>query len=531
MVVGSVEIDKEWTLTGGRVILFALFTTLAVEPISFFVRTWFGATIWHDHPIVMTLASLCIFPSIVACLARWLILPFMRRPAPLEPEPGLRVAAVTTFVSSGEPLDMLATTLEAMVAMDYPHDTWVLDEEDTPEVRALCERLGAHHFSRKGKPYYNRNEGSFERSSKHGNYNAWLDRIGFENYDFLAAFDPDHTPKKNFLCRVLGYFRDPEVAWVQLPQAYRNQGVNLISRGAAEETYSYNSSILMASYGLGFVTMIGCHNTHRMAALQANGGFATHEADDMLAALDYQASGWKGVFVPEILARGQTPTTWSAYLNQQRRWARSVLDIKLRRFPRSVSPLFDIRQRMIGFAHGLSYLYAGFSIPLLAGVAAYSMITGIDTAELADNLLVPAFWMGLSIVMLEGYRQTFYLDRRERGIPWRAALLQVAKWPYFVAALWDVATQRKVRYVLTPKSDQASDGAVAWPHWSLALGTLAAAGVGLLVQRSLGSVALIAGGLLTVSSTYLAVVIHRARPTDEPSAALETSVSETEAGS
>ena len=39
--------------------------------------------------------------------------------------------------------------------------------------------------------------------------------------------------------------------------------------------------------------------------------------------LSYQASGWRGVYVPEILSRGLTPVDWSGYLSQQRRWARN----------------------------------------------------------------------------------------------------------------------------------------------------------------------------------------------------------------
>ena len=39
----------------------------------------------------------------------------------------------------------------ALVAMDYPHDTWVLDEGGDKRVRALCTRLGARYFTRKGR--------------------------------------------------------------------------------------------------------------------------------------------------------------------------------------------------------------------------------------------------------------------------------------------------------------------------------------------------------------------------------------------
>ena len=36
------------------------------------------------------------------------------------------------------------------------------------------------------------------------------------------------------------------------------------------------------------------------------------------------------MYVPEVLAVGLTPTSWTGYMRQQARWTRSVLDIKLR---------------------------------------------------------------------------------------------------------------------------------------------------------------------------------------------------------
>ena len=75
--------------------------------------------------------------------------------------------------------------------------------------------------------------------------------------------------------------------------------------------------------------------THRVTALQQVGGFAPHDADDLLLTLRYRSGGWRGVYVPKILARGLTPVDWHGYLQQQLRWARSVLDIKLRLYPKS----------------------------------------------------------------------------------------------------------------------------------------------------------------------------------------------------
>src|SRR5207237_104011 len=134
------------------------------------------------------------------------------------------------------------------VAMDYPHDNCVLDEGNDDRVKALCCSLGARHFSRKGLSEYQTSSGPFQAKTKHGNYNAWLAEIGFANYDIVVGFDPDHIPAPRFLSRVLGYFDDPKVGFVQAAQLYYNQGASFVAKGAAEETYAYYSSIQMTAY-------------------------------------------------------------------------------------------------------------------------------------------------------------------------------------------------------------------------------------------------------------------------------------------
>ena len=50
----------------------------------------------------------------------------------------------------------------------------------------------------------------------------------------------------------------------------------------------------MASYGLGQTILVGSHTTQRISALMEVGGFAAHDADDLLITLRYRASRWQG---------------------------------------------------------------------------------------------------------------------------------------------------------------------------------------------------------------------------------------------
>ena len=250
---------------------------------------------------------------------------------------------------------------------------------------------------------------------------------------------------------MIGFFEDPKVAYVQAPQAYYNQKAAFIARGGAEETYAYYSSVQMASYGMGYPIIVGSHNTHRVTALDEVGGFPAHDAEDLLLTLRYRASGWQGVYVPKILARGLTPVDWGGYLQQQRRWARSVLDIKLRRYSESSKGL-SWKSWIMSFLHGLNYLHRAVMIFFGLLLISFMLATGITPSLVSYPTMQKLAVLCLVLQLCEFYRQRFYLDpRNEWGFHWRVALLQYAKWPWFLLALLDVLLGRRVSYILTPK--------------------------------------------------------------------------------
>jgi cellulose synthase (UDP-forming) len=415
-----------------RVVFWALTAIVAATVVAVGLYWW---SLRDHHPVLFALISGLLIFHLAVWSGRWFTLLNMRAPVPLAPEAGMSVAAVTTFHPGSEPLEMLERTVQALVAMRYPHDTWVLDEGDTGEVKALCNRLGVQHYTRFHKTEYQDQTGPFQAETKHGNYNAWLRDVGYSRYDYLVAFDTDHIPEPAFLDRVLGYFRDPGVGYVQTPQVYYNQSASFIARGAAEETYAYYSSHQMASYAVGHPILTGCHNAQRLRALREVGSIPAHDAEDLLLTLRYRAHGWRGVYIPEILALGTTPVDWAGYLRQQMRWARAVLDIKIREYPKLMWKLPPV-ERAAGFLHGLYYLRA-LTFPFLYGLVAWLVATGVEPAFVSWAALGRVGLAALAIATADRFRQNFYLDpRREAGLHWRALLLQFAKWPFLMLAAW-----------------------------------------------------------------------------------------------
>lgn len=454
----------------GDYVAFALLAGLNLIAIVYFGVYWFSTRNWFVQPVLFVFVTILLVIVLGNYQGRWLMLLLMKRPVLPRLRTHPRVGAATTFVPGSESFNMLECTVQSLLAMNYAHDTWVLDEGDDARVKALCTRLGVHHFTRAGLAHYQAESGTFSSKTKYGNINAWLHEHAFARYDVVALFDPDHVALPNFLDRVLGYFEDPTIGYVQAAPAYYNQKASFVARGAAEETYAYNSSIQMAAYAMGYPVIIGSHNTHRVSALREIGGLQPHDADDVLMTLVYQARGWRGVFVPEILARGLVPVDWSSYLTQQRRWARSVLDVKLRIHPRMSSSLSSTT-RVMSFLHGLNYLYRSFVLFASVLLLVYTLATSIGSTVF--NHLISPELAALSLVLLtcDFYRQRFYLDyRNESGLHWRVAILHLAKWPHMLMALWDVLTMRRVPYEITPKVRRESGGVGLFvPHMVVAI--------------------------------------------------------------
>lgn len=463
---------------------------------------WFS---WSDlirYPVIYTGLTLLFLVKIVINQGRWYILPSMKRPRPLECKDGWRVAVVTTIVPGAESLEMLDRTVQALVRLDYPHDTWVLDEGDNPHVKALCTAHGVKHYSRKHRPYYQTASGTFQSLSKHGNYNAWLTDVGFERYDIVATFDADHVPDTSMLSSVLGYFNNKEVGYVQLPQVYYNKNASFIARGAAEETYAYNACTQTTAFALNHPIIIGGHCTHRVEALKDIGGLGAHAADDLLTTLLYRARGWRGVYVPLVLAQGLTPVNWSIYLKQQLRWAKSVMDIKLNYYPKFASSL-PRPERVLRFLHGFNYVEGGLTTFGFLLIVAVMLASGNVPTVISSTLVIILTLLAIVWLISEFFRQRFYLDQKtERGVHWRATLLRYAKWPYMFWAWCSVFPQRQVRYTLTPKSKLKNQRVISlWSHLIVVFIIGAAWILGSLTHgRTPTLLAVVAGAIILVST-------------------------------
>jgi hypothetical protein len=388
-----------------------------------------------------------------------------RDPEPVPEEPGTRVAFLTTIVPGNEPLEMAEKTLTAAIAVRHqgPYDVWLLDEGNDPDVKAMCARLGVHHFTRKGRPEYNQESGAFKARTKHGNYNAWLDSHG-DDYDFWVSVDTDHVPHPNFAERLLGYFRDPDVAFVVGPQVYGNYD-NLITKAAESQQYLFHGVIQRAGNRFSTAMFVGTNNAVRIDALRAIGGLVDSITEDAATSIEWHSKRnprtgrlWKSVYTPDVLAVGEGPSSWSDYFAQQVRWARGTDEVILRRFWTRVGGLPLLRRLHYGLL--MSY-YPSAAVSWILGCVnmAVYLALGVGgvvvSAQLWFMLYTNAALLQLGIYFWN--RRNNVSPHEEDGSSGASGMLvSVLAAPLYVHALVQAVRGRDVSFKVTPKGEDGT---------------------------------------------------------------------------
>ena len=384
-----------------------------------------------------------------------------RDPVPMHAQPGLRVAVLTTIVPGKEPIDLVAATLRAMCRLRHNGslDVWLLDEGDSPEVKALCAAIGVKHFSRKGIDRWNQPEGPFRSKTKHGNHNSWREEHA-SDYDVVAQMDPDHVPYPHFLERTLGYFADPDVGFVVAPQVYGNINESFVARGAAQMSYIFHGVTQRGGNKFGAPILIGTNHLYRPSTFDVIGGYQDSIIEDHLTAMVVYASKnpgtgnhWKGVYTPDVLAVGEGPATYSDWFSQQKRWAYGMWQV-IREHSFTVIPKMPKRSQRISFAL-LQTHYPFTGLAWIGGIFLFCLylIGGVTVTQLSVWI-----WMGLFIAntvlafVVVQMLASFNLAAHEReGWNLTGMALDLITGPVFCAAALAQLAGRPLLYVVTAK--------------------------------------------------------------------------------
>jgi hypothetical protein len=417
-----------------------------------------------DHVMLGSIALIMFFMLVnVASVAHATMV--ARDPVPVRAEKGTRVAFLTTYVPGKEPLAMVRATLEGIVAVRHngPLDVWLLDEGDDAQAKALCAELGVRHFTRKGVPDWNRDKGPHRARTKHGNYNAWLAMHG-SHYDYFASVDTDHVPLPNYLERMLGYFRDPDIAFVVGPQVYGNYEA-AVTKAAESQQYLFHALIQRAGNRYRAPMFVGTNNVVRVSALTQIGGLYDSITEDMATGFELHRRRnprtghfWRSVYTPDVLAVGEGPASWTDFFTQQMRWSRGTYETVFKQLWKA--PLRVPPGRLLNYGLMLVY-YPMTAVNWLLGILSCFLFLwfGASGTQVSTSvwLMLYSDAVALQIGLYLWNRRHNVSPHEPEGSGGLAGMAMSAICaPIYLKSLGAAVAGRRGKFVVTPKGGETS---------------------------------------------------------------------------
>jgi cellulose synthase (UDP-forming) len=308
-----------------------------------------GTYLWWRYTTLSSTGAFGIFFYIVECITFTqliisivLIARVRWRPSRVPRPSGTLDVFVTVC---GEPVSMLERTLQAALAISYPHETYLLNDgrfAATPgweRIEDLAMRYGVTCFTR-----------TTGTRGKAGNLNHAL---ALTNGEFIATIDADHVASADLAEQMLGYFVDDAVGFVCSSQRFETAEGDVLNN---REPFFYRflqpaKDVDSSAFSCGNGTV------YRRVALRSIHGFSEWNlVEDLHSSYLLHAAGWRSVYHPYPVTCGSAPAGIAVYLRQRMRWATDSARLLLWDTP--------LRKRGLSTMQRLHYLHTTSFYPI-----------------------------------------------------------------------------------------------------------------------------------------------------------------------
>jgi cellulose synthase/poly-beta-1,6-N-acetylglucosamine synthase-like glycosyltransferase len=254
------------------------------------------------------------------------------------PEPAGRFAEadlprITVQLPLFNELYVVDRLLNAVTAIEYPSDKLEIQvlDDSTDETAKLAAAVVAKYAEQGFDIHY------IHRSDRTGFKAGALENGNkFAKGELLAIFDADFVPKSDCLRKLVDFFTDPLVGCAQMRWSHINGSYNLLTR---LQTIMLDGHFVVEQTTRnrtgGFFNFNGTAGIWRRQAIEMSGGWQ-HDTltEDTDLSFRAQLMGWKFVYLLDEEAPAEIPVEINAFKAQQRRWAKGVMQVGLKLYPR-----------------------------------------------------------------------------------------------------------------------------------------------------------------------------------------------------
>lgn len=320
--------------------------------------------------------------------------------------------------------------IDACCRLEYPRDRFeiqVLDDstdETTGVARQIVERYAQGFAGMDPQPIL-----YIHRTNRHGFKAGALDEgLKSAKGEFIAIFDADFVPPREWVMQVIHHFAEPDVGMVQTRWTHLNRDYSLITQ---IEAIMLDGHFVLESGGRSragvFFNFNGTAGMWRREAISSAGGWQ-HDTLTEDTDLSYRAQmvGWRFKYLQDVECPAELPIEMTAFKTQQARWAKGLIQTGKKILPRVMKSDQPWHTKLEAWYH----LSANISYPLMIVLSVLLMPAMIIRSWqgwlqmlLIDLPLFMASTMSIS---------SFYLVSQKELFPkgWRKTLLYL---PFLMA--------------------------------------------------------------------------------------------------
>lgn len=302
----------------------------------------------------MALGGLCLY----GLHRLWLLVCWRRErrkpPAPVSPPlPSANRPSVTIQLPLYNERFVAARLLDAVARMDWPRDKLEIQvlDDSTDDTRAIVDERSTHWRRHGINIEVIRRE--HREGYKAGALENGLRRAGGE---YIAIFDADFVPPRDFLVRTIPCFSDERIGMVQARWDFLNAGYSWLCAVQSLLLGPHFSIEHWVRFKKGwFFNFNGTAGIWRRSAIESAGGWQSDTVtEDLDLSYRAQLAGWRFIYLDELEVPSELPVTLAAFRTQQQRWAKGSIQTARKILPRLLLSPLPVSVKIEAIAHLLA---------------------------------------------------------------------------------------------------------------------------------------------------------------------------------
>lgn len=254
--------------------------------------------------------------------------------------------------------------VRAVCEIDYPKEKMEVQilDDSTDETVDLSRRL-AKEYREKGYDV-----SVIHRTDRTG-YKAGALKNGLEvaKGEFIAIFDADFVPKKDFLQKTVPHFNNSKIGMVQTRWEHLNEELSYITKAQAlaldghfvlEQQVRNNAGFFMQFNGTAGIWRKEC-------IIDAGNWEIDTITEDMDLSYRAQLKGWEFRFLNNVTSPAELPADINALKTQQFRWTKGAIEVARKLIPKIFKAKIPMRIKLEAYTQ----LTANIVFPMIIAVA------------------------------------------------------------------------------------------------------------------------------------------------------------------